>query len=65
MIVLDTNVISELARLAPDPGVLSWLDSLEARLMARPTLPRTLRSSAAGASTGEMGRWAGGADLES
>jgi len=28
-IVLDTNVISELARLAPDPGVLSWLDSLE------------------------------------
>lgn len=29
MIVLDTNVISELARLAPDRGVLSWLDSLE------------------------------------
>ena len=29
MIVLDTNVISELARQAPDPGVLSWLDSLE------------------------------------
>ena len=29
MIVLDTNVISELARLTPDPGVLSWLDSLE------------------------------------
>ena len=29
MIVLDTNVISELARRAPDPGVLSWLDSLE------------------------------------
>ncbi len=30
MIVLDTNVISELARQVPDPGVLSWLDSLEA-----------------------------------
>lgn len=29
MIVLDTNVISELARHAPDPGVLSWLDSLD------------------------------------
>ncbi|HEX4290515.1 MAG TPA: type II toxin-antitoxin system VapC family toxin [Trebonia sp.] len=29
MIVLDTNVISELARQAVDPGVLSWLDSLE------------------------------------
>jgi hypothetical protein len=30
MIALDTNVISELARQVPDPGVLSWLDSLEA-----------------------------------
>ena len=29
MIVLDTNVILELARRAPDPGVLSWLDSLD------------------------------------
>ncbi len=29
MIVLDTNVISELARQQPDPGVLSWLDALE------------------------------------
>jgi toxin FitB len=29
VIVLDTNVISELARLVPDPGVLSWLDLLE------------------------------------
>ena len=29
MIVLDTNVISELARKEPGPGVLSWLDSLE------------------------------------
>ena len=30
MIVLDTNVISELARKVPDPGLLSWLDSLDA-----------------------------------
>jgi toxin FitB len=29
VIVLDTNVISELVRQVPDPGVLSWLDSLE------------------------------------
>jgi toxin FitB len=29
VIVLDTNVISELARQVPDSGVLSWLDSLE------------------------------------
>jgi toxin FitB len=28
LIILDTNVISELARPAPDLGVLSWLDSL-------------------------------------
>jgi hypothetical protein len=28
VIVLDTNVISELSRRVPDPGVLSWLDSL-------------------------------------
>ena len=28
MIVLDTNVISELTRQAPTPGVMSWLDSL-------------------------------------
>ncbi|CAN5251982.1 type II toxin-antitoxin system VapC family toxin [soil metagenome] len=30
MIVLDTNVISELLRLRPDARVLSWLDSLAA-----------------------------------
>ena len=30
MIILDTNVISELTRPAPDPGVVSWLDSLPA-----------------------------------
>ena len=29
MIILDTNVISELARQLPDTGVLAWLDSLE------------------------------------
>ena len=29
MIVLDTNVISELVRQVPDLGVLSWLDALE------------------------------------
>jgi predicted nucleic acid-binding protein len=29
VIVLDTNVISELARRVPDTGVLAWLDSLE------------------------------------
>ena len=30
MIILDTNVISELARALPDPAVVSWLDSLPA-----------------------------------
>ena len=30
MIVLDTNVISELTRQVPEPRVLSWLDSLSA-----------------------------------
>jgi predicted nucleic acid-binding protein len=34
VIVLDTNVISELARQLPDPGMLSWLDSLEAAEVA-------------------------------
>jgi len=28
VIILDTNVISELTRLVPDPGVITWLDSL-------------------------------------
>jgi predicted nucleic acid-binding protein len=28
VIILDTNVISELTRRAPDDGVISWLDSL-------------------------------------
>lgn len=30
MIVLDTNVLSELARSTPDEGVLRWLDALPA-----------------------------------
>ncbi len=30
MIVLDTNVISELTRQIPEPSVISWLDSLPA-----------------------------------
>lgn len=28
MIVLDTNVISEVTRVDPDPGVIAWLDRL-------------------------------------
>jgi toxin FitB len=34
VIVLDTNVISELTRQAPEPGVISWLDSLPAAEVA-------------------------------
>jgi predicted nucleic acid-binding protein len=30
VIILDTNVISELTRPAPDQGVIAWLDSLPA-----------------------------------
>ena len=30
MIVLDTNIISELTRQIPEPGVISWVDSLPA-----------------------------------
>jgi toxin FitB len=30
VIVLDTNIISELTRQIPEPGVISWLDSLPA-----------------------------------
>ena len=30
MIVLDTNVISELVRKSPDPDVVGWLDGLDA-----------------------------------
>lgn len=34
MIILDTNVISELARINPEPNVVTWLDSLPAAEMA-------------------------------
>jgi toxin FitB len=34
VIVLDTSVIVELTRQAPDPGVISWLDSLPAAEVA-------------------------------
>ena len=31
MIVADTNVLSELMRIAPDPGVVSWFESISAQ----------------------------------
>jgi toxin FitB len=34
VIVLDTNVISELTRQVPEPAVISWLDSLPAEHVA-------------------------------
>jgi toxin FitB len=34
VIILDTNVISELARTDPEPNVVSWLDSLPAAEVA-------------------------------
>lgn len=34
MIVLDTNVLSELIRRDPDEGVLQWMDSLDAATVA-------------------------------
>jgi predicted nucleic acid-binding protein len=34
VIVLDTNVISELTRQVPAPGVMSWIDSLAAADLA-------------------------------
>lgn len=34
MILLDTNVLSELVRPAPDEGVVDWLDSLDAATVA-------------------------------
>ncbi len=34
MILLDTNVISELTRTRPDPKVLAWMDSLDPRDVA-------------------------------
>lgn len=37
MIILDTNVISELTRQIPDNRVLDWLDSLKTTLATRNT----------------------------
>lgn len=34
MIILDTNVVSELARIDPEPNVVTWLDSLPAAEVA-------------------------------
>jgi toxin FitB len=34
VIILDTNVISELTRPVPEPGIISWLDSLPAEEIA-------------------------------
>ncbi len=34
MIVLDTNVLSELMRREPDDGVMRWMDSLDAATIA-------------------------------
>ena len=34
MILLDTNVISELMRPQPDPNVLAWADGLDAETVA-------------------------------
>jgi toxin FitB len=30
MVILDTNVLSELTRLAPEPKVVAWMDGLDA-----------------------------------
>lgn len=54
MIALDTNVISELMRLKPDPRVVEWADTLERREIAVPMvvaaeLFRGLRRLPAGA----------------
>lgn len=38
MIVLDTNVLSELARQRPDTRVLSWLDALPSHEVATTTI---------------------------
>lgn len=38
MIILDTNVLSEVIRQAPDTGVLAWLDSLPATEVATTTI---------------------------
>jgi len=45
VIVLDTNVISELSRRVPDPGVLSWLDSLAVSDVATTAITATASGS--------------------
>ena len=57
MIALDTNVISELARQVPDPGVLSWLDSLEvAEVVTTAVTATELRYGVAGLPGGHRKR---------
>ena len=34
MIILDTNVVSELIRATPDPGVRAWVNSLPSTQIA-------------------------------
>lgn len=38
MIVLDTNVVSELAKPAPDPAVVAWVDAQTGLAIAAPAL---------------------------
>ena len=47
MILLDTNVISELMRPKPDPGVLAWADGLDPEAVAITAMlkPSGIRSS--------------------
>lgn len=40
MIVLDTNVLSEMLRPQPDPGVMSWLDSNTRWMIATTSVTR-------------------------
>lgn len=57
MIVVDTNVISELTRYVPDPGVLSWLDELPVGELATTAVTAAeLRYGAAGLPSGHRKR---------
>ncbi len=38
MIVVDTNVISELSRARPDPRVIGWLDGVDVELLVTTTV---------------------------
>ena len=40
MILLDTNVISELMRPQPEPRVLAWADGLDPEAVAITAMPR-------------------------